>query len=153
MGGCCSTDSAKPEDVVLTEGEAAPVKGGKGAGGNSFLIVNPCFTVVDKAKAEEVMAEFVEKSKTEQGCIYYGWQLSEDGTKLFCREAYDNGEAVNAHLENVGPCIGKILADGVCKLDSINIMGPAAELELVKPGTKDRSASLVGSEPELGAPG
>ena len=60
--------------------------------------------------------------------------MSED--KLFCREAYLDGEAANAHLKNVGALIGEILADGVAKLDSIEIHGDAKELELVKP-TKD----------------
>ena len=36
-----------------------------------------------------------------------------------------------------GPCIDKLLAEGVCKLDSMTIMGPAAEIEKTKPGTKD----------------
>ena len=66
-------------------------------------------------------AEFVEKTNNEAGCIYYGWTI--DGDKLFCREAYVDGAAANAHLANVGSCIGAILAEGVCTLDSINIMG------------------------------
>jgi hypothetical protein len=44
---------------------------------------------------------------------------------------------VNAHLTNVGDCIGALLSEGVAKLDSIEIDGPSEQLELVKPGTKD----------------
>ena len=81
------------------------------------------------------MADFVEATKKEAGCIYYGWTVVDD--KLCCRESYLDGDAVNAHLENVGGCISDLLAEGVAKLDSIEIHGPAAELEKVKPGTKD----------------
>ena len=79
------------------------------------------------------MAEFVERTKTEEGCVYYGWDVV--GDKLFCRESYVDGKAVNAHLANVGPCIEALLAEGVAKLDRIEIHGPADQLELVKPGT------------------
>ena len=41
-----------------------------------------------------------QKTKTEAGCIYYGWTIA--GDKLFCREGYVDGAAANAHLENVG---------------------------------------------------
>jgi len=101
----------------------------------SFVEIQPTFTVLDKAKAKPIMADFVKKTKSEGGCVYYGWTVS--GDKLFCREAYVDGAAVNAHLKNVGSCISAILADGVCKLDSIRIHGPAKELEVCKPGTKD----------------
>merc|ERR1711959_258467 len=70
---------------------------------------------------EPIMKEFVEATKTEDGCVYYGWTVA--GEKLFCREAYNDGAAVNAHLANVGPLIGKLLEDGVCKLDQIH-QGP-----------------------------
>ena len=88
------------------------------------------------------MAEFVEATKREAGCVYYGWSIA--GDKLFCREAYVDGAAANAHLANVGPQIGKILADGVCTLDEIHIHGPADQLELVKPGTKDLGTVYYG---------
>jgi len=96
--------------------------------------IHPYFTVTDWEKAKPIMDEFVTKTKTEAGCVYYGWTKVDD--KLFCRESYADGDAVNAHLENVGPCIQAILAEGVATLDSIQIHGPAAELEKVKPGTE-----------------
>ena len=45
-------------------------------------------------------------------------------------QAYADGEAVNAHLKNVGPLIGKIL-ESACKLDSIEIHGPSVKREVV----------------------
>ena len=97
--------------------------------------IHPTFTVTDWEKAKPVMEDFVEKTKSEDGCVYYGWVR--DGDKLKCREGYVDGAAINAHLANVGDCIQAILAEGVASLDSINIQGPADQLELVKPGTKD----------------
>ena len=41
-----------------------------------------------------------------------------------------------AHLENVGSCIESILGEGVASLDSIEIQGPADQLDIVKPGTE-----------------
>ena len=100
----------------------------------TLLTIHPTFTVTDWDKAKPIMEDFVARTKTEAGCVYYGWVR--EGNTLKCREAYVDGEAVNAHLANVGECIGAILAEGVAKLDSINIQGPAAQLEIVKPGTE-----------------
>ena len=94
----------------------------------------PTFTVHDWNKAKPIMDDFIAKTKTETGCIYYGWTRVDD--QLKCREMYVDGAAVNAHLENVGECIGAILADGVATLDKIDIQGPADQLEIVKPGTE-----------------
>ena len=108
----------------------------------TFCTIQPTFTILDRSKAEPIMKEFVEATKTEDGCVYYGWTVA--GEKLFCREAYNDGAAVNAHLANVGPLIGKLLEDGVCKLDQIHIHGPSDQLELVKPGTKDLGTVYYG---------
>ena len=88
----------------------------------------------DWEKAKPIMEKFIARTKNEPGCLYYGWVR--DGNQLKCREGYQNGAAVNANLENVGSCIQAILAEGVASLDSLNIHGPAAELEAVKPGTE-----------------
>lgn len=97
-----------------------------------FVTIQPNFTIVDKPKAEGIMARFVEATKTEPGCQFYGWTLA--GDKLFCRESYVDGDAANAHLANVGGLIGEIL-DGAATLDSISIHGPAGEIEKTKEGT------------------
>ena len=79
------------------------------------------------------MDEFIQKTKVEAGCVFYGWVKT--GDKLRCHEeAYVDGAAVNAHLANVGECIGKLL-EGPASLESIGIGGPAAEQEKTKEGT------------------
>jgi quinol monooxygenase YgiN len=100
----------------------------------TMLSICPTFTVVDWDKAKPIMEDFVARTKTEAGCVYYGW--TKTGNSLKCREMYKDGAAVNAHLENVGPCIQALLAEGVATLDDINIQGPADQLEIVKPGTE-----------------
>merc|ERR1711939_638609 len=98
--------------------------------------IRPTFTVTDWAAAVPIMKEFVALTRNEEGCLYYGWtRTGED--QLRCREAYVSGDAVNAHLANVGDCIGKLLAEGVAKLDSIEIHGPEAEVEKTKAGTSE----------------
>jgi len=98
---------------------------------NPFTLctIHPYFTIIDEAAAKPIMDEFVEKTKAEKGCVYYGW--TKEGNQLFCREGYVDGDAVLAHLDNVGELIGKIL-DGPAKLDRIEFHGPAAELEKLK---------------------
>ena len=98
----------------------------------TFCTIHPKFTIKDWDAAMPILQEFVEKTSTEAGCIYYGW--TKCGDKLFCREAYVDGDAVMAHLANVGSCIDALLA-GPASLDSIEIHGPAAEIEKTKEGT------------------
>lgn len=92
-----------------------------------FLTLQPTFTVHDLAIAEPFMKKCVEATKTESGCMYYGWTISQDGTKLFCREAYMNGLAVNDHLINAVPIVAAMLESGAVSLDSIELHGPKSE--------------------------
>jgi len=97
--------------------------------GYTFLTIQPTFTVKDWEAAKPIMEEFVERTKTETGCLYYGW--SRCGDKLFCREAYSDAAGVLAHLDNVGPLVGKLL-ESAATLDQIELHGPAAELDKCK---------------------
>ena len=92
----------------------------------TFCSIHPTFTVVDWEKAKPVMAEFVRRlARSLCACIMAGPLL---GTN--CREGYVDGNAVNAHLANVGDCITALLADGVATLDTIEIHGPIDQLEI-----------------------
>ena len=42
-------------------------------------------------------------------CVYYGWDLSEDGKTMYCREAYTSAEAVVNHLNNAGATVGEMI--------------------------------------------
>ena len=95
----------------------------------TLMTIQPTFTIKDWALAEPIMAEFVEATKTETGCLYYGWSKVDD--KLFCREAYTDAAAVLAHLTNVGPLVGKML-EAAATLDGIELHGPPAEMDKCK---------------------
>ena len=89
-----------------------------------FYTIQPTFTLKDLKKAEPFMKKCVDLTKNEDGCMYYGWAIKDD--KLFCREAYVDAKAVQAHLDNIVPAVGEMLESGAASLDEINFMGPKA---------------------------
>jgi len=98
----------------------------------SLVTIQPTFCIKDWAAAAPIMEDFTARTASETGCVYYGWTKREG--KLFCREAYVDAAGIAAHLENVGPCIGMLLDEKVATLDSIQLHGPAQELEKMKAG-------------------
>lgn len=94
---------------------------------DTLCTTTPTFTLLDLAKAEPFMQQCVEATKSEPGCIYYGWTIDKAAGKLFCREAYVDGEAVNAHLEAAAPILGAMLDSGAATLDSLYVHGPRSE--------------------------
>ena len=89
--------------------------------------IHPYFKVhpgkLEEAKA--LLPQFVARTKTETGCLYYEFTLS--GDIVFCREAYHDAEAVLAHLENVDAQLKEMLS--VADLIRLELHGPAAEIE------------------------
>ncbi len=88
--------------------------------------LHPYFKVND-GKMDEFKAllpQFVEKTSSEAGCVYYGFTICDD--VIFCREGYENGESVLAHLENVGELLGKGLA--ISDLFRLEVHGPESEI-------------------------
>ncbi|NQZ60169.1 MAG: hypothetical protein HRT88_22175 [Lentisphaeraceae bacterium] len=82
----------------------------------------------EMANFKSLCEEFVAKSSTEEGCIYYGFSFN--GNQVHCREAYKNGEGVLAHLDNVGELIGRALE--ISELLRIEIHGPEEELQKLR---------------------
>lgn len=68
--------------------------------------------------------EFVELTKTEPGCLYYGFSF--DGDQLHCREGYENADALLAHVANVGAKLTEFLK--IAELTRLEVHGPADEL-------------------------
>ena len=97
---------------------------GENADTSKFLTIQPTFTINDMAKAEPFMKKCVDLTKNEAGCMYYGWTIQ--GDKLFCREAYVDAAAVQAHLDNIVPSVGEMLDSGAASLDKIEFHGPKA---------------------------
>lgn len=68
--------------------------------------------------------QFIEKSKNEPGCLYYGFSF--DGDQVHCREGYQDAEGVLAHLGNVSALLTELLK--IADLTRLEIHGPAEEL-------------------------
>ena len=97
---------------------------------SNFVSLHPYFKV-HPGKLEAVKAffpQFVEKTATEKGCLYYGF--TSNGEKMFCREAYENAEGLLAHIENIGALLAEMLK--MADLTRLEVHGPASELEKLK---------------------
>ena len=82
---------------------------------------------IHEGKMQEVRSlceRFVEKTKTEPGCLYYGFSFS--GDNVFCREAYIDGDAALAHAQNVGPLLAEM--GKLTDILRFELHGPEAEL-------------------------
>ena len=107
----------------------------------AFCTIQPVFSLLDKQKAEPFMKQCVEATATEEGCVYYGlvgvdhthsgtiaasptppqltrsWTISDDGSKLYCREAYVDGTAVDVHLKV--RCHARLIPHSALTLDQL----------------------------------
>ena len=79
-------------------------------------------------EAKKFCEQFVEKSKTESGCLYYGFSF--DGDQMHCREGYRDADAAIAHVENVGALLGELLK--IADVTRFELHGPEAELEKLR---------------------
>jgi len=96
----------------------------------SIVSIHPYFKV-QPGKLDEfknLLPEFVAKTATEKGCLYYHFTISDD--VVFCREAYVDGDAALAHLDNVGPLLEQAL--GIAELLRLELHGGAAELDKLR---------------------
>jgi quinol monooxygenase YgiN len=91
-----------------------------------------CVTIVPYFKVpsgkmeafKRLCERFVEKSKPEPKCLYYGWSYYED--QAHCREGYVDAEGALAHLESVGPLLEEALK--IASIARLEIHGPDEEL-------------------------
>lgn len=92
----------------------------------SIVSIHPYFKV-QAGKLEEfksLLPEFVTRTSTEEGCLHYHFTIN--GDVVFCREAYVDGDAALAHLDNVGPLLERAL--GIAELLRLELHGGEAEL-------------------------
>ena len=80
--------------------------------------------------------QFVDKTKTEPGCLYYGFSFN--GDEAHCREGYRDAESAVAHVQNVGALLGEILK--ISDLTRLELHGPAEELEKLRKPFADLKA-------------
>jgi quinol monooxygenase YgiN len=76
------------------------------------------------AEVKTLCEEFVDQSKKEPGCLYYGFSF--DGDQMHCREGYRDAEGALAHLQNVGEMLQGLLQ--IADLTRLEVHGPESEL-------------------------
>ena len=77
---------------------------------------------------KSLINKFIESTSSEETCLYYDFTISDD--IAFCREAYVDGDAVLAHLANVG---AHIEASGAFSdMIKLEMHGPAEELDKLR---------------------
>ena len=98
---------------------------------DNAVSIHPYFKIREgqMAACKALLAQFNAKVAGEAKCLYYNFTLQ--GDVLCCREAYQDAEGVQAHLENVGAVLGELLK--IADLTRIELHGPAQELEKLKP--------------------
>jgi quinol monooxygenase YgiN len=78
-----------------------------------------------KREAFKTLCEkFVEKTKDESKCLYYGFSF--DGDQAHCREGYEDAEGLLTHLASVGALLAEALT--IAELVRLEIHGPEDEL-------------------------
>ena len=98
------------------------------AADDTCVSIHPYF-VIRNGETESVrsyLEKFVELTKSEPGCLYYGFSLCDN--KLHCREGYADGDGALAHLGNVGALLKELLDSGKVELTDLQIHGPEEEL-------------------------
>jgi len=71
---------------------------------------------------------FVEKTRTEPKCLYYGFTFN--GDRVHCREGYEDADGLLAHVENVGALLQEALT--IADVERLEIHGPAEELAKIR---------------------
>ena len=106
-----------------------------------FAIISPHFEVTNWTAGGPILENFVKTTANEAGSHYYGWVVNEDAEpgsgdvvdNLYCREAYVDGAAVNAHLWNVNALFGQFLNTPAATLERLRLHGTAGQLAVMKP--------------------
>ena len=84
-----------------------------------------------KIKAAELISAVREKEKG-VGSLQYDWFYNEALSECIVREIYADSKAVLAHLANVGPLLGELLA--ISELSLIVCGSPSGELKKASEG-------------------
>ena len=64
--------------------------------------------------------DFVEKTSSEPGCLFYGFSFN--GDEVHCREGYKDAQSLLDHLENVGALLNEALK--IADITRIEVHGP-----------------------------
>ena len=96
----------------------------------NFVSLHPYFKT-HPGKLEDFKAglsAFREKTATEVKNLFYDFTVN--GDEIFCREGYNDAEALLTHLESVGVLLAEALK--IADLTRLEVHGPAAELDKLR---------------------
>lgn len=97
---------------------------------SDVVSIHPYFKVhpgkLDAAK--KVLRKFVEKTASERDVLYYDFTIN--GDEVYCREAYNGGQALLKHLENVAAVLEEMLS--LSDLARLEIHTGQQDLDLLK---------------------
>lgn len=95
---------------------------------DTCVTIQPYFTIKEgeNDSVRAYVEKFVELTKSEPGCLYYGFTFN--GNRMYCREGYANAAAALAHLDNVGALLTEMLESGKAELTDLQVHGPEPEL-------------------------
>ena len=90
------------------------------------MSIHPYFRVADGKMGEfrDCCERFVALTAQEPKCLYYGFSFN--GDEVHCREAYEDADALLAHLANVDAVLKEALK--ISLLTRLEIHGTAEEL-------------------------
>ena len=101
------------------------------------VTIQPYFVIKEDEldKVHAVLEKFVELTRKEKDCLYYGF--TRDGDQLHCREGYANAIGALAHLKNIGPLLKEALESGLIELTELQVHGPEEELAVLREALAD----------------
>jgi len=71
---------------------------------------------------------FVEKTRSEPKCMFYGFSF--DGDEAHCREGYEDAGALLSHLDNVGALLEEALK--ISDLTRLEVHAPESEIAALR---------------------
>jgi quinol monooxygenase YgiN len=80
-----------------------------------------------------LLPAFARRVDHEDGCLYY--EFFTDGDLVYCREAYRDAAAFDAHLANVGDLLEQLLA--LATIDRLEVHGQDPEVDKVRAALGD----------------
>ncbi|CAB9531308.1 expressed unknown protein [Seminavis robusta] len=117
-GGICNITRLEPNDDEV----GLP---------HNHVTIRPKQEIKDWSKWDAFVQDTVSRTATETGNLFYGYSRKEGTDEIFVLEAYEDGDAVIRHMESIGPVLQQY--KDMFNLLSIDLFGPPAELEKVKP--------------------
>ncbi len=105
------------------------------------VTIQPYFAVKqgEMNNVRPYLEKFVELTRTEKDCLYYGFSIC--GDKIHCREGYASAEGALTHLDNVGALLQEVLGSGMMELTDLQIHGPEPELAKMREPLADLNPS------------